>query len=76
MSVESAEPITEHDLFVGAVLVIHQRTFEMLEGDEFTMQVGFRVLLSPVWTPHAMTVTPSLKVLILVILEPSTHNTF
>ena len=37
-SVDAAEPITELDLYVGAVITIHQRTFELLEADEFTMQ--------------------------------------
>ena len=37
-SVDVAEPITELDLYVGAVITIHQRTFELLEADEFTMQ--------------------------------------
>ena len=39
-SVDVAEPITELDLYVGAVITIHQRTFELLEADEFTMQAS------------------------------------
>ncbi len=39
-SVDAAQPITELDLYVGAVITIHQRTFELLEADEFTMQAS------------------------------------
>jgi hypothetical protein len=38
--VDAAQPITELDLYVGAVITIHQRTFELLEADEFTMQAS------------------------------------
>ena len=40
---DAAEPITELDLYVGAVITIHQRTFELLEADEFTMQASSAV---------------------------------
>ncbi len=33
----------ELDLYVGAVITIHQRTFELLEADEFTMQASSAV---------------------------------
>ena len=39
-SVDIAQPITELDLYVGAVVTILQRTFELLEADEFTMQAS------------------------------------
>ena len=29
---------SEKDLYVGKVLTVHQRTFELLEADEFTYQ--------------------------------------
>ena len=32
----SGEPVSEKDLFVGAVLTIHQRAFQLLEADDFT----------------------------------------
>lgn len=35
---------TEQDLFAGAKIVVHARTFELLEADEFTMQAS---LLEP-----------------------------
>ncbi len=34
----STEMYSEKDLFVGKVLSVHQRTFELLEADEFTYQ--------------------------------------
>ena len=34
----STEMYSEKDLYVGKVLSVHQRTFELLEADEFTYQ--------------------------------------
>lgn len=34
----STEMFSEKDLYVGKVLTVHQRTFELLEADEFTYQ--------------------------------------
>lgn len=34
----SSEMYSEKDLYVGKVLSVHQRTFELLEADEFTYQ--------------------------------------
>ena len=34
----STEIFSEKDLYVGKVLTVHQRTFELLEADEFTYQ--------------------------------------
>lgn len=34
----NAEMYSEKDLYVGKVLTVHQRTFELLEADEFTYQ--------------------------------------
>ena len=41
------EMYSEQDLYVGKVLPVHHRTFELLEADEFTYQVGGPVQLSP-----------------------------
>lgn len=35
---ESSEEYAERDLYVGANIPIHKRTFELLEADEFTYQ--------------------------------------
>ena len=40
------EMYSEQDLYVGKVLPVHHRTFELLEADEFTYQVGGPVHLS------------------------------
>ena len=37
---EQMQTYTEQDLFAGAKIVVHARTFDLLEADEFTMQVG------------------------------------
>ena len=37
---------SEQDLYVGKVLPVHHRTFELLEADEFTYQVRITVYLS------------------------------
>lgn len=34
----NTEMYSEKDLYVGKVLSVHQRTFELLEADEFTYQ--------------------------------------
>lgn len=34
----NSEMYSEKDLYVGKVLTVHQRTFELLEADEFTYQ--------------------------------------
>lgn len=34
----SSEMYSEKDLYVGKTLSVHQRTFELLEADEFTYQ--------------------------------------
>ena len=45
------EMYSEQDLYVGKVLPVHHRTFELLEADEFTYQVGGPAHLSSYCLP-------------------------
>ena len=36
---DSLKTYCEQDLFVGAKIVVHARTFDLQEADEFTLQV-------------------------------------